>query len=436
MEVRTFRADSLQEALQQVREALGPEASVLHTRELKKSRFGIFSHRMIEVEASVDVPVVRKFPNAVPQGKTSVQPPEPVSAESHRPSTVIDEQRSAPEGFVAAREASEAATHALPNHAYDSAQDEATSAQAVYAASDDRRFDSGAASFSTSRRDLEGAQSLTPAKFEALSLMIDSGIEPADAKALLSTVCARCTPEQQQDTWLLQGQVSQLISSRMNTSGPLELVNDEQKIVAFVGPTGVGKTTTLAKIAAGFRFDLGCQVGLITLDTFRLGAVDQLLQYAELISAPLEVVSSPDEVTGALQRLRECDLVLLDTAGRAPKDSAQLSQLKDFLDAAEPDSVQLVVSATSSVGHVQETMRQFSSLQPTDLLITKLDEAVGFGQWLNLLDNSELSVSYLTAGQQVPQDISVASPRRLASMLLGQSQHLHTTPGMVGRMEK
>ncbi|MEZ6136057.1 MAG: hypothetical protein R3C53_14240 [Pirellulaceae bacterium] len=259
--------------------------------------------------------------------------------------------------------------------------------------------------------------------FDLLSGMLTAGIEPQTAKALLEDARVRCGDEGCNQPWLLQSTLSHLLARQLRCAPALELSSDEQKVVALVGPTGVGKTTTLAKIAAGFRYEHGSQIGLITLDTFRLGAVDQLLQYAELISAPLEVVSSPAHVTGALQRLRECDLVLLDTAGRAPKDAEQLSILADFLHAADPDAVHLVCSATSSKAHVCDTIAQFSALQPTSLAITKLDEAVEFGQWLDVLRNGHLPISYLTAGQHVPQDIAVASSAKLASLLLGLAVH-------------
>lgn len=266
---------------------------------------------------------------------------------------------------------------------------------------------------------------------EVQSDLLTSGVKQRLASSLLMEADGSLDAAQRDDVWAIRGRIGQLVAAKLKVSGSIDLKNVDRAgpmVVALVGSTGVGKTTTLAKIAAGFRFDLGCRVGLITMDTFRLGAVDQLLQYAELISAPLEVVSSPEQVAQALDRLSECDLVLLDTAGRAPRDAEQLAELRKFLGIARPQATHLVVSATSSTAYVEETLRHFSQLSPTNLLITKLDEAVAFGSWLQLLHNCPLPISYLTTGQHVPQDIAVASSRRITSLLLGTNHPVSSPP--------
>lgn len=364
MHVHTFRAESLQAALQQVRDALGPDASVLHTREKRGGRLGLFARTFIEVEATLDVPVVSHY--------------------GYHPS---------------------ATTRDKSTHSADNQQLASSSAVAQNQAG------------SQSSSDVVQAD------------LLSSGICPRMVAELMREVAEQDhgrqgrggeTADATDDPRALRGRIGQRIASRLKVAGSIDLTDNRPQVVALVGPTGVGKTTTLAKIAAGFRFDVGSRIGLIALDTCRLGAVDQLLQYAELVSAQLEVVSSPELVSDALARLNDCDLVLLDTAGRAPRDTEQLAELNRFLKLAQPHSTQLVVSATSSAAHVAQTIERFSVLAPTNLLITKLDEAVEFGSWLTLLERTPLSISYLTHGQQVPQDIMVASARRLSNLLLGQ----------------
>lgn len=434
MEVRTFRASSLQEALRQVRETLGPDASVLHTREIKKSRLGLFARSEIEVEASLDVPVASRFakhssvaahapaPNASRKTIATAQPHTSTAPSEVEP--IVEETLATrPRDPQSSPLPSSPATNAP---AVEQTQQESYISRSGYR---DEQIHSRTATqppafpISTSPTSSVAGPTKLPgissAAMDIISDLMDFGIDSRVAKELIQEATERCSEVDREDPWMVQVSLNQSVAKRLNVSGSIEIDADEQKVVALVGSTGVGKTTTLAKIAAGFRFDLGCQVGLITLDTFRLGAVDQLLQYAELISAPLEVVSSPDEVTAALGRLRECDLVLLDTAGRSPRDAGQLRVLAQFLEKAQPDSTHLVVSASSSRRHIEDTLANFDAVNPTNLLITKLDEAVDFGAWLPVLCESHLPVSYLTTGQHVPQDIVVASPRRLARELLG-----------------
>ncbi|MEO8269186.1 MAG: flagellar biosynthesis protein FlhF [Aureliella sp.] len=382
MSIHTFRAESLQAALEQVRDALGPDASILNTREKRQGRLGMFARTFIEVEATLDTPFPSHFADRsqVTQRVNSTR--QAVNRQS--PASFNDNQSQA------------------------SSADRASASESA---------DTSVADF--------GLETLSAAMLEVQADLLSSGMSSSTVARLMCEAVEQGRGDQSagalDDPWALRGRIGQCIAKRLSVAGSIELTGNKPEIVAFVGPTGVGKTTTLAKIAAGFRFDLGCRIGLIALDTCRLGAVDQLLQYAELVSAPLEVVSSPEQVTAALQRLSDCDLVLLDTAGRAPRDVEQLAELRKFLLLAHPHSTQLVVSATSSASHVTQTVERFSVLAPTNLLITKLDEAVDFGSWLTLLECTPLSISYLTHGQQVPQDIMVASARRLSSLLVGQT---------------
>ncbi len=384
MQVYTFQAESVQAALQQVRQKLGHNASILHTRERRHSRLGFFSRTTVEVDATVGIEITRDFETSWKSArKTEPQ----LTTAAPQPTTIL-----------ATKVVSESdSSQTNSNHSV------AQSTNPVDASS----------------ATIQHRERILPAMIEVHADLLDAGLPPTVARELLKEAGESCLESQLCDPSQIRVRLSQLIAAKLRVAGSIELQNGQQQIVALVGPTGAGKTTTLAKIAAGFRFELGCQIGIIALDTFRLGAVDQLLQYAEQVSAQLEVVSSPEQVTPALQRLRECDLVLLDTAGRSPRDQPQLAVLGEFLQHAEPHSTQLVISATSSLEHARETMEQFSILKPTNLLMTKLDEVTRFGSWLEFLAGDALPISYLTAGQHVPQDILVASPRRLASLLLG-----------------
>jgi flagellar biosynthesis protein FlhF len=189
-----------------------------------------------------------------------------------------------------------------------------------------------------------------------------------------------------------------------------------------VGPTGVGKTTTIAKLAANYRLRERKRVGLITVDTYRIAAVEQLRTYADIIDLPMEVVATPRQMREAVERLADLDLVLIDTAGRSPRDEIKIQELRALLAEAHADEVHLVMSAAASARQLVSTARQFSEAGTTALLLTKLDEASCIGHLLTLLRQCSLPVSYLTDGQNVPDDIQVAERGVIAQWVLGMQR--------------
>jgi flagellar biosynthesis protein FlhF len=190
-------------------------------------------------------------------------------------------------------------------------------------------------------------------------------------------------------------------------------------VVALIGPTGVGKTTTLAKLAANLKLRENKKVGLITLDTYRIAAIDQLRRYAELIGSPLKVCNSADDVADAVAGMRECDFVLVDTAGRSPADTLKLNELRGMLEAARPDEVHLVLSSTAAQSCIEFAVERFGQVRVDKIIFTKLDEAVHVGVVLNVVRKVNKALSYVTTGQNVPDDIEVGRGSRLAQMLLG-----------------
>lgn len=218
--------------------------------------------------------------------------------------------------------------------------------------------------------------------------------------------------------------VCECIERLLPPAEPLEL-NGGLKVVALVGPTGVGKTTTIAKLAAHFKLRAGKRVGLITADTYRIAAVDQLKAYAEILDLPLEVVLTPGEMAAAVRRLGDLDLVLIDTSGRSQKDHVRLQELRAFLDAAREAvagrgtmEAHLVLSCTAHPRQLGEVRDRFASLGAAKVVFTKLDEAVGVGVVLNLARQLGMHLSYLTTGQDVPDDIEVGHGRRIAELIL------------------
>lgn len=219
---------------------------------------------------------------------------------------------------------------------------------------------------------------------------------------------------------LVRMELRKLVGEMLPTASPLKLATSGRPtIVALVGPTGVGKTTTIAKLAANMKLRERKSVGMITIDSYRIAAVEQLRTYAQILKVPLISVLSPSDLRNAVDRMSNMDLILIDTAGRSPKDDPRIAELHEFLRAARPDQVHLVLSSTSRDRTTREAIERFRPLGVTQLIFTKVDEAVGLGVILNTLKRVNMQVSYLTNGQAVPDDIEIASTSRLAKLILG-----------------
>ena len=191
------------------------------------------------------------------------------------------------------------------------------------------------------------------------------------------------------------------------------------KRVLFVGPTGVGKTTTIAKLAAIQSLWEGKRVVLITADTYRIAAVEQLRTYAKILGIPIEIIFSHEEVKAAMKKHSEADLFLLDTAGRSHQDGKRMDELRELYEAFSPDAVHLVLASNIKYRDMLDVVDRMGIIPLSALLFTKLDETSTYGPILNILRDFDLPISFFTVGQNVPNDIEVARGDRLADFLLG-----------------
>ncbi len=375
MRIKTFEAPTLQDALSRARMELGEEAVVLNTRHVKSnSLLGLRAGAKVEVTAAVD--------EQVPGDRFQVSGDGYRVTEPQAPTT--NTQRLTPN-----------AQHPAPD-----TQPPVSSPQAVEI--------------------LELRSELTRLSAMVQGL-IRSGMSVAPCAPLISQLGI--------DEDLCRGELADLagitnadalaaaLAAKLAPFAmPLEL--DRPRTIALVGPTGAGKTTTLAKLAARFALEQGKKVALVTADTFRIGAVEQLRTYARIMGLPLEIALSPDDVAAGIEKHRDKDIVLVDTVGRSQRSRTHLQELKGFLEAAEGIETHLVVSATLSSDIQREVVEAFSIFSPTQLVITKLDESPNRGALVNLPLRTGLGLSCTTAGQNVPQDLDLADAGKLAKMVV------------------
>ncbi|MFN3430166.1 MAG: hemerythrin domain-containing protein [Candidatus Sericytochromatia bacterium] len=208
------------------------------------------------------------------------------------------------------------------------------------------------------------------------------------------------------------------ISGLYHVAGPVKVATGEQKVVALVGPTGVGKTTTIAKLAANFALAREVNMALFTIDTYRVAAVEQLKTYGDIIGLPVETILTPQGLKEALKQHGQKDLILIDTAGRSPYNRMHLNELKSFLDFRPQRETHLVLSATTRLADLKQIVRNFTATGVDRLIFTKTDETEVVGGIISIAHETGLPVSYITTGQSVPDDIMVAEQPSLAKMLI------------------
>ncbi len=216
-----------------------------------------------------------------------------------------------------------------------------------------------------------------------------------------------------------ENELKQVVQRLLGRPYIIEKTSDGPKTCLFVGPTGVGKTTTLAKLAAKLSLIENKKIGLITSDTYRIAAVDQLKTYSEILGIPLTVIYEADELPMALNKYADRDYILVDTAGRSQNAKEFESDVEALLEYVDNPEIFLVISLTTGYKEIKRIVDAYSFLDNYRLLFTKLDESSSLGNVLNARMLTNKSLSYFTIGQSVPDDIEVANPDRIVSYIVG-----------------
>jgi flagellar biosynthesis protein FlhF len=461
MRLRTYRARTIGDALAQVKKDMGKDAVILHTRSFKLGGwFGFGGKAVVEITASdtVNIPPRPGHPDrvsATPGQRESVSRPSPVhapSVDNFRDS----EPAAAPSAIRAYASASSPAT--LLHHARRAASSPPPSSEPAETAAPLARPPAAPPMPPPARIPASPAldeeiavikrmvgQVLQTTRHAALRAGNSPGHAVASAgmpetlaahylKLLESEVAAELADEvigqvrdeltaaELADSDIVHQTVLRHLAAIIPGDGdvprPGRPADGRPLIIALVGPTGVGKTTTVAKLAAAYKLRHGKRVGLITTDTYRIAAVDQLRTYAEIIGLPLKVAMSPADIPAICEALNDCDVILIDTAGRSQRDAGRLEELRQFIDAARPHQTHLVLSSAASQSVLVEAAQRFAHVSPDRIIFTKVDEAVNFGVLVTVAHKVALKLSYITTGQEVPDHIEVGRPERIARLLL------------------
>ncbi len=388
MQIKRFEAASTQEALLKIKNELGPDAVVLSTRKLRSGRVPLF-----EVTAAVDERPESRREAPTAAGRTGVPQAAPA---------------------VSRAENGEDAAHALRR--------DMEEIKTLLAESALRSFPYG--EFLEMREMLDTffdtmgfqrKEKFPGALLKIYQHLVSIGVSRPKAFLLVSTLNRNLPPGKLQDETVLCRTAEKLLAMSIGLSYRSA---DRKRICAFVGPTGAGKTTTLAKVAARAVLEEKKKVGLITTDTYRIAAAEQLRTYARIMQIPIEVASDKAALRMALARLSDRDLVLVDTPGKNSAEPGYIDKLRDLFQLDAPVETSLLLPLTSSQDNLAENVARFKPVGYQSIIFTKLDESRHFGRIYNVIDQERKPVSWVTNGQNVPQDIEKIDPGRLARMIM------------------
>lgn len=385
MKVKKYTASSMTEAMKYIREELGGEAVILSSKPVYTGGFlGLFRKRSIEVIAAID-PKPEPSQIVVKQKvKKTVAPPSSPNVD------FIQSKRENQEPQT---------THLLKE------------------ISDLKGMIQGLSS--TVQQDIQYPDQLEYAH----SFLIHQEMDPTIRTQIMDTILTKWRAAKQD---VSRAEVQDWLKDSL--AEILDWVSKEEmsfqkKFINIVGPTGVGKTTTLAKIAAETMLNHRKKVAFITTDTYRIAAIDQLKTYAKILNVPIEVAYNLEDFKRAAERFSHYDIVFIDTAGRNFRNAQYVKDLEKIIDFSNELETYLVLSLTSKQKDMDEIYQQFSTIPIKQVIFTKSDETATYGSMINFIQTNQLAPIYLTNGQNVPDDIVKATPTNIVHTIFGANDN-------------
>lgn len=399
MRLKRYVVDSMPDALQRIRADLGNDAVILNTKEIRSGGFlGLFSKKRFEVIAATDSAVTP------PRNNPSYE----VQPESTNATVTATSDQPARRTAVSVLERSEPQT-----------------AQPVMPAMEPKQQDELLQEVRQMKEMLLKFSANAPnhAFHDICQQVKHRLLEQEIMPAIVDELLANALADMEEDSGANHEEAfCQHIRNQLLTILRKEghsCLNPDTKIAHFVGPTGVGKTTTIAKLAAEQVLKHNRKVGFITSDTYRIAAVEQLKTYANILNVPLEVVFSPQEMSKAFHSLADRDLIFMDTAGRNFRSELYVSELNAMLQNNSPSETFLVLSLTSKYKDMKAITANFTKFKVDKVLFTKADETESLGSIINLAYEFQIRGSYITNGQNVPEDIEEIKEERIVDLIMG-----------------
>ena len=433
MQVKVFESSDMASGLRMVRRELGSDALILSTRSIRNGKLGILGKPCLEITAAIDAPNSNK-PNKAAEkvGK------EHLRSSAHR--TYLDNGNNLLPNQQPVRLTS-ADLKALHTERFESYLTD-TSKQASVAetsgsadtmvqeidqlrdmvtslAGEISQLKSGEKSAElTLKKDCPGFVPAASNRDNVFKILKRSGVSDDAAKTIADIADDFLPGDDLRNPTQLIAFLKDTISDLVKICPPAFNEALPCRRIALVGPTGVGKTTTIAKIAAQYLRDYSHSIAMITIDTYRIAAVEQLKVYGEIMRIPVEVVVSPAQLTAALEKHGDKELILIDTAGRSPRDSVCIEDLATYFTADDNIEKHLVLSAATRESELLEAIKQFNILDIDRTIFTKIDECSHLGVLLNIQLQNPSPLSYIANGQRVPEDLLDTDSKTIGNLVI------------------
>jgi flagellar biosynthesis protein FlhF len=413
MRIRKFQADTLKEALLQVKEEMGPEALILRTQKLKGSFLG--GGERYEVTAGLEEnfePEPAKPASFVPASygpgsRGSSQ----TSAQTWTPPRNTEDTGISRDEFAALQQGLDAVRKVT----------EPTKDEIVAVRREMGQMRSVLSMLAEQWRDHAGAR-ISEILLPFYQQLLASDLSESLARKVCEETQSRLESSGiLDDSEWVRSLVLQVLAEILPCAPVLvRRGQGKPKVLLFAGPTGVGKTTTIMKLAARLSGQGALRVGLVSCDSYRIGAQEQIKTFADVAGIPLRSVFTDDDISLAIHELQLCDVILVDTAGRSPRNQVHRMELAALADRIKPDEIHLVQAATTRLRDLRMALTAYKDLGPNRLVFTKLDETDCYGALCTLMAEESIPASILCFGQDIPEHMGDATPEELARMILGE----------------
>jgi flagellar biosynthesis protein FlhF len=403
MRIKKYIVKSIPDAMQQIKHDLGQNAIILNTKKIKTGGFlGFFTREEIEVIAAIDqekkVTSASKSPsNLSPVSGSETSVPSEVLSNSN---TKTDAESAL--AFTSPTKKTELDHEDLNKELLGELKNMKKFMLSMFSEKEDK---------------------LPAVLQEVNQLFVRQEIDHEIRSEMMGKLLLKLENEPECPDVTIKQWVKEELLTYLSSMQTESKETSSSRLICFIGPTGVGKTTTIAKLAADMLLKHKKKVGFITSDTYRIAAVEQLKTYATILNIPIEVVFSPEDLKPALEKLNSCDTILMDTAGRNYLQKEYIEELEDLIPSEENIQTNLVLSLTSKYEDLTRIIHNFNQIDVDCLILTKLDETSSYGAILNLIYKNSFPLTYMTNGQNVPDDILIATPELITELILGEDAH-------------